>query len=134
MAPGLPYAIAAQLAFPGRQCIAMVGDGGFTMLMAEMATAVRYKLPVKVIIFKNGILSMDKYEQEELGNPFYGADLQPIDFVKVSEACGAEGYHCSNPSEIAPTLKKAFASQKPAVIEVDVDPNEKPAKPDEVKV
>ena len=53
MGSGLPYAIAAQLAFPGRQCVAMVGDGGFTMLMGEMVTAVRYKLPVKIIIFKN---------------------------------------------------------------------------------
>ena len=60
MAPGLPYAIAAQVAFPGRQSVAMVGEGGFTMLMGEMATAVLYNLPVKIVIFKNGILSMDK--------------------------------------------------------------------------
>ena len=60
MAPGLPYAIAAQVAFPGRQSVSMVGDGGFTMLMGEMATAVLYNLPVKIVIFKNGILSMDK--------------------------------------------------------------------------
>jgi pyruvate dehydrogenase (quinone) len=134
MAPGLPYAIAAQLAYPKRQSVAMVGDGGFTMLMGEMATAVLYNLPVKIIIFKNGILSMDKYEQEELGNPDYGIDLQPINFVKIAEACGAEGYRCTRPDEVASTLRKAFASSKPAVIEVTVDPDEKPAKPDEVKV
>ena len=132
MAPGLPYAIAAQIAYPGRQSVAMVGDGGFTMLMAEMATAVRYNLPIKVIIFKNGILSMDKYEQEELGNPDYGVELQSIDFAGVAIACGAEGYRISQPGDVASTLKIAFASKRPAVIEVVVDPNEKPAKPDEV--
>jgi pyruvate dehydrogenase (quinone) len=133
MAPGLPYAIAAQIAFPGRQSVAMVGDGGFTMLMGEVATAVRYKLPIKIVIFKNGILSMDKYEQEELGNPDYGIDLQPIDFAGIARACGAEGYTINKSSEVASTLKKAFASAQPAVIEVYVDPNEKPAKPEEVK-
>ena len=132
MAPGLPYAIAAQVAYPGRQCVAMVGDGGFTMLMGEMATAVRYNLPVKIVIFKNGILSMDKYEQEELGNPDYGVDLQPINFAGIAIACGAEGYTITQPGELTSTLKKAFASKRPAVIEVAVDPNEKPAKPDEV--
>jgi len=134
MAPGLPYAIAAQVAYPNRQSVAMVGDGGFTMLMGEMATAVLYNLPVKIVIFKNGILSMDKYEQEELGNPDYGIDLQPINFGMIAEACGAEGYSISQASEVESTLRKAFASNKPAVIEVLVDPNEKPAKPDEVKI
>lgn len=134
MAPGLPYALAAQVAFPNRQCVAMVGDGGFTMLMGEMATAVHYNLPVKIVIFKNGILSMDKYEQEELGNPYYGTELQPIDFAKMAESCGAEGYTVNRSSELAATLKTAFASSRPAVIQVTVDPNELPAKPDQVKV
>src|ERR1700712_5561283 len=91
MGPALPYAIAAQLAFPGRQSVAMVGDGSFTMLMGEMATAVLYNLPVKVIIFKNNALAMDRFEQEEIGSKRYGIDLQPINFVKIAEACGAEG-------------------------------------------
>ena len=76
---------------------------------------------------------MDKYEQEELGNPDYGVALQPIDFAGVARACGAEGYTITRSSEVESTLKKAFASGRPAVIEVEVDPNEKPAKPDEVQ-
>ncbi|MVN21610.1 pyruvate oxidase [Mucilaginibacter sp. HMF7410] len=132
MAPGLPYAIAAQIAYPGRQSIAMVGDGGFTMLMGEMATAVRYNLPVKVVVFKNNTLSMDQYEQLDIGSKPYGIDLQPIDFVKIAEACGAEGYRCTKPDEIASTLKKAFASTRPAVIEVLVDPEQNPAPPDKL--
>ena len=76
MANGLPYAIAAQVAFPERQCIAFVGDGGFTMLMGEFATAVQYKLPVKVIIIKNNSLGMIRWEQIAfLGNPEFGVEL-----------------------------------------------------------
>ncbi len=133
MAPALPYAIAAQLAFPNRQSIALTGDGGFTMLMGEVATAVRYNLPIKVIIFKNNALSMDRFEQEEMGYEPYGDTLQPIDFAKIAEAMGAEGYSCAQPAELAGTLKRAFASPRPAVIEVDVDPNEPPLPPEKLK-
>jgi pyruvate dehydrogenase (quinone) len=133
MAPGLPYALAAQVAYPNRQCIAMVGDGSFTMLMGELATAVLYDLPVKVIIFKNNALAMDRFEQEDLGNPDYGITLQPIDFAKIAEACGAEGYTCKNPEEIIPTLKLAFGSKKPCVIQVEVDPDENPLPPEKIK-
>jgi len=132
MAPGVPYAIAAQLANPGRQCIAMVGDGGFTMLMGEMATAVLYNLPIKVIIFKNNILAMDGFEQEEIGSKRYGIELQPIEFAKIAEACGAEGYKCVKPEDVASVLTKAFASDKPCVIEVDVDPDTPPSAPENV--
>src|SRR5919198_2776985 len=76
MACGLPYAIAAQVAYPERQCIAFVGDGGFSMLMAEFATAVQYNLPVKVVIVKNNVLGQIKWEQMVfLGNPEYGVEL-----------------------------------------------------------
>lgn len=132
MAPGLPYAIGAQLAYPGRQCVAFVGDGGFTMLMGEMATAVMYNLPVKVIVFKNGHLAMDRFEQEEMGNKDYGIWLQTIDFAEVAKACGAEGYSCSTPADLSSTLQRAFATNKPAVIEVVVDADEEPATPDKV--
>lgn len=133
MAPGLPYALAAQLAFPGRQCIAMVGDGSFTMLMGELATAVRYNLPVKVIVFKNNALILDGFEQEEIGGKRYGIELQPINFAQVAQACGAEGYSCSRAEDLPATLRKAFASNKPAVIEVVVDANTPPDPPEKLK-
>jgi pyruvate dehydrogenase (quinone) len=132
MAPGLPYAIAAQLAYPGRQCVAMVGDGGFTMLMGEMATAVLYQLPIRVIIFKNNLLAMDKFEQEEIGSKDYGVQLLPIDFVKIAEACGAKGYSCSDPNELNSVLKKAFSTNGPVVVEVQVDPQARPDPPDKL--
>src|SRR5215204_2056748 len=76
MACGLPYAIAAQLAYPERQCIAFVGDGGFAMLMSEFATAVQYNLPIKVIILKNNTLGMIRWEQMAfLGNPEFGVEF-----------------------------------------------------------
>jgi thiamine pyrophosphate-dependent acetolactate synthase large subunit-like protein len=132
MAPALPYAIAAQIAYPERQSVALVGDGGFTMLMGEMATAVKYSLPIKVILFKNNSLAMVRFEQEGIGNPDYGVELQPIDFVKYADACGAEGYRCTRPEEVEPIFRKALASSGPALVEVHVDPDERPAEPDQV--
>jgi pyruvate dehydrogenase (quinone) len=78
MANALPYAMAAQLAYPQRQVVAFVGDGGFSMLMAEFVNCVKYRLPIKVIIVKNNSLGMIKWEQMVfLGNPEYGCELQP---------------------------------------------------------
>ena len=78
MAPGLPFAIAAQFAFPKRQSVAVVGDGGFAMLMAELSTAVQHNLPVKIVLLKNNSLSEVRFEQEDLKYPQFGCDLPPI--------------------------------------------------------
>lgn len=127
MAPGLPCSIAAQIAFPERQSIAFVGDGGFTMLMGEFATAVKYNLPILVVIIKNDTLGQIKWEQIVfLGNPEYGCELQPINFAKYAEACGGLGFTVEKPEDIRPTLEKALASGKPCVVEVVVDPFEPP--------
>ncbi|THD57492.1 MAG: pyruvate oxidase [Phenylobacterium sp.] len=134
MAPGLPFAIAAQIAYPRRQSVAVVGDGGFAMLMGELTTAVAHKLPVKVIVLKNNSLAEVKFEQQEIGNPEYGCDLAPIDFVAFARACGAEGFRCATPAEIGPAIRAALASPGVAVVEAVVDANERPAKPDELKV
>jgi thiamine pyrophosphate-dependent acetolactate synthase large subunit-like protein len=134
MGPALPYAIAAQLAFPERQCIALAGDGGLTMLMGEIATAVKHKLPVKVIVFRNNNLALEVEEQRKLGNPLYGCELQPIDFAGVARACGAEGFTCRTSEEVEPALMKAFSAGGPAIVDVHVDPHELPAKPDKVSL
>jgi hypothetical protein len=73
--------VRAQLAYPGRQSVAIVGDGGFAMLMAELSTAVAQNLPVKIILLKNNSLAEVKFEQKEIGNPENGCDLPPIDIV-----------------------------------------------------
>jgi pyruvate dehydrogenase (quinone) len=127
MAPGLPYAIAAQAAYPGCQVVAFVGDGGFSMLMADFATAVKHGLPIKVVVIKNNVLGQIKWEQMIfLGNPEYGVKLHPIDFVKFAEACGGLGFRCESPSEVRSVLGAAFASDKPALVEAMVDPFEPP--------
>lgn len=130
MAPGLPYSIGAKVAYPDRQSIAFVGDGGFTMLMGEIATAVKYNLPIKVVIIKNNVLGQIKWEQIVfLGNPEYVVDLQSIDFTKFAEACGAIGYHVDQPQDVKGALDSAFRSDRPAVVEVVVDANEPPWPP-----
>ena len=134
MAPGLPFAISAQLAYPDRQSVAIVGDGGFAMLMAEMTTAVQNNLPVKIVILKNNRLAEVEFEQVALGNPPFGCNLGPIDFVAFAHACGADGYRCERPEELRPAIEAALRSPKPALVEAVVDANEKPAEPDELHV
>jgi len=127
MAPGLPYAIAAKIAYPSRQSVAFVGDGGFTMLMGEFATAVKYRLPIKVVIVKNNVLGMIKWEQMVfLGNPEYGVELEPIDFVRFAESCGAIGFRCERPDEVRSALEAMMLADGPALCEAIVDPFEPP--------
>jgi pyruvate dehydrogenase (quinone)/pyruvate oxidase len=130
MANGLPYAIAAQLAYPERQVVAFVGDGGLSMLMAELATCVKYRLPVKVVVIKNNTLGMIKWEQMVfLGNPEFACDLQPIDFAAVARACGATGLTIDDPARCGAQLDQALATPGPVVIEAVVDPFEPPLPP-----
>jgi pyruvate dehydrogenase (quinone)/pyruvate oxidase len=130
MGNGVPYAIAAQVAHPKRQCIAVVGDGGFTMTMGEFATAVKYQLPIKVFIFKNNSLGMIKWEQMVfLGNPEYGCDLQPIDFAAFARACGAEGFTIEHPEDCEEIVARALATPGPVIVEALVNPHEPPMPP-----
>jgi len=130
MAPGLPYAIAAQIAYPDRQCVAFVGDGGFSMLMAELATCVKYKLPVKIFVIKNNTLGQIKWEQMVfLGNPEYGCDLQPINFALFAQACGATGLTIENPRDCGRMIEQALNTPGPVLVEAVVDPYEPPMPP-----
>jgi pyruvate dehydrogenase (quinone) len=130
MANGVPYAIAAQVAYPDRQVVAFVGDGGFSMLMAEFANCVRYKLPIKVVIVKNNTLGMIKWEQMVfLGNPEYGCELQPIDFAAFARACGGTGFTVEDPAQCRAVLDQAFATPGPVVVEAIVDPFTPPMPP-----
>jgi pyruvate dehydrogenase (quinone)/pyruvate oxidase len=130
MACSLPYAIAAQIAFPDRQSIAFVGDGGFAMLMGEFATAVQYDLPIKVFVIKNDTLGMIRWEQMAfLGNPEFGVEFTPIDFAKFAEACGGIGYSIKEPNQVRSTVRNAMKESKPNLIEAYVDPFEPPMPP-----
>ena len=130
MACSLPYAIAAKIAFPDRQSIAFVGDGGFAMLMGEFATAVQYDLPIKVFVIKNNTLGMIRWEQMAfLGNPEFGVEFTPIDFAKFAEACGGIGYSIKEPNQVRSTVRNAMKESKPTLIEAYVDPFEPPMPP-----
>ncbi|HEV2123960.1 MAG TPA: thiamine pyrophosphate-dependent enzyme [Chloroflexota bacterium] len=123
MACGLPYAIGAQVAYPDRQVVAFVGDGGFTMLMGEMATAVKHKLPIKVFVIKNNTLGQIKWEQMVfLGNPEYECELHPIDFTKIAEACGATGLRLEDPKQAGNVIDQALNTPGPVLVEAVVDP------------
>ncbi|MFZ0391489.1 MAG: thiamine pyrophosphate-dependent enzyme [Calditrichia bacterium] len=127
MANGFPYSIAAQVAYPDRQVVALVGDGGFSMLMAELSTCIKYDLPVKIIIVKNNTLGQIKWEQMVfLGNPEYGCDLQPMDFAMYAKSCGATGFTIKDPKKCGSILDEALNTKGPVIVEAVVDPFEPP--------
>jgi pyruvate dehydrogenase (quinone) len=132
MGSSLPYSVAAAVAYPGRQIVCFSGDGGFTMMMGELLTMVKYKLPVKVVVLKNNVLGQIKWEQMVFeGNPQFGVELQPLDFALYAKACGANGFTLDDPDCAADVLREAFESEGPAVVQALIDPNE-PALPGHV--
>ncbi|GAB3975819.1 thiamine pyrophosphate-dependent enzyme [Plantactinospora veratri] len=128
MACGLPYAIAMQLAFPGRQVIAYVGDGGFAMLMAEFLTAVRHDLPVKVIVNNNNSYGQILWEQILLGYPEYAVrHREPAaDFSAWARSCGGYGIKVTEPGQVSEAVRTALAHPGPALVDCTVNPNEPP--------
>ena len=130
MACGLPYAIGASTAFPDRQVVAVVGDGSAAMLMGDFVTLRKYNLNAKIIVIKNNALGQIKWEQMVfLGNPEFGCELEPIDFVKVAEGCGISAISIDDPARCADQLRKALATPGPCLIEAVVDPFEPPMPP-----
>jgi pyruvate dehydrogenase (quinone) len=128
MAPGLPYAIGIQHAYPGRQVIAFVGDGGFAMLMADFLTAVRYQLPVKVIVDNNNGYAQILWEQIILGYPEYAVrhEAPEADFAAWARACGGYGAKVTEPGDLEDAVRAALAHPGPALIDCDVNPDEPP--------
>jgi pyruvate dehydrogenase (quinone)/pyruvate oxidase len=128
MAPGLPYAIGIQHANPGRQVIAYIGDGGFAMLMAEFNTACRYRLPIKVVINNNNSLGQILWEQMVLGYPEEGVRFgEPVpDYAGWARAAGGHGVHVGKAADLSDAVATALAVDGPALVDVDVNPNEPP--------
>ena len=123
MACGLPYAIAAQLAYPDRTVAAFVGDGGLSMLMAEMATCMKYQLPIKIIVIKNNYLGQIMWEQMVfLGNPEFACELQPIDFAAVARGFGFTAFTLEDPERASAVVEEAIHHRGPVLIEAVVDP------------
>ncbi len=130
MMAALPYAIGAQVAYPDRQVVALTGDGSLTMMMGELATLAQHGLPVKVVVMRNDVLGLIKWEQMAfLGNPQYGVELAPVDFVQVAEACGVRGVRIDDPATVGDQLAEALRFDGPALIEAVVDPHDMPMTP-----
>ncbi len=122
MASGLPYAIAAGIAFPGRPIAAVVGDGGLAMQLGEFSTAVRYGIDLKLLVIKNNMLNQIAWEQMMfLGNPQFACELAPIDFALAADAMGGIGYSVSAPEQVEAVLDEAFSAVGPVIIEAVVD-------------
>jgi pyruvate dehydrogenase (quinone) len=124
MANAAPNAFGAQLAYPGRQTIALCGDGGFTMLgLGDLLTQVERKTPVVQIILNNESLDFVKIEQQEAGILPFGVEFKNPNFAKVAEAMGAEGIRIEEPSDVRDGLAEALAHKGgPVVVDAVVDP------------
>ena len=123
MANAMPQAIGASFAYPGRQVIALCGDGGISMLLGDLATIAQYKLPVKIIVFNNRSLGMVKLEMEVAGLPDNETDMQNPDFALVAQAMGIKSYTVSRPDDVLPVLVEALNSPEAALLNVMTDPN-----------
>jgi pyruvate dehydrogenase (quinone) len=133
MGSALTYAIGAQIAFPERQVIAFAGDGGLTMVLGELATCVKYKLPIKIVVLKNNVLGMIRWEQMMfMGNPEFGVELQDIDFAKVAEGFGLKAIHVERPEDLRHSMVELLRTDGPALLQAVTDPFE-PIMPGQIK-
>jgi len=123
MANAMPQAIGAALAFPGRQAVALCGDGGISMLLGDLATIKQYNLPIKIIVFNNHSLGMVKLEMEVAGLPDNETNMVNPDFALVAEAMGFKGITINDPADVETGLRNAFAHEGPVLVNVITDPN-----------
>lgn len=118
MANAMPQALGAQAAFPGRQVVSMSGDGGFTMLMGDVLSAIQLGLPVKIVVFNNGLLGFVDMEMKVAGFLPFGTDLRNPDFAAMVRPLGFLGIRVEDPAEVRPALEQAFAHDGPALVDV----------------
>jgi pyruvate oxidase len=119
---GLPGAIAAKLARPEKKVFCITGDGGFAMAMADLVTAVKYHLPMVVVVLNNRELGMIRVEQQQEHYPNFGTDLLNPDFAAYGESCGGRGIRVTRPAELEPAIRKAISLDTVVVVDVETDP------------
>ncbi|MEY2441404.1 MAG: hypothetical protein QOJ46_830 [bacterium] len=124
MANAMPHALGAQALDRGRQVIAFCGDGGLTMLLGDLLTAVAYDLPATFVVFDNGRLGMVKLEQEQGGLPEFGTKLHNPDLAAVARAMGLTGIRVTDPAEIDNAVQQALATAGPVLLDVLTNPEE----------
>jgi len=118
MANAMAHAIGAQASQPGRQVVSMSGDGGFTMLMGDLITLTQMKLPVKVVIFNNGVLGFVALEMKASGFIETGVDLQNPDFAAMARAMGIHAIRVEDPGDLPQAIRDVLAHDGPAVLDV----------------
>ncbi len=124
MANAMPQALGAQALDRNRQVIAFCGDGGLTMLLGDLLTAVAYDLPITFVVFDNGRLGMVKLEQEQGGLPEFGTKLHNPDLAALGRAMGLAGIRVSDPAEIDGAVREALATAGPVLLDVLTNPEE----------
>ena len=122
MGAGLPGAMAAQVAYPDKQVVCITGDGGFSMVMGDFLTAVKYELPVKIILFNNKQLGMIMQEQKVENYHNWQTDLYNCDFAEFARNCGGIGIKVMDPKELDRSIENALSSDKPVIVDIDTDP------------
>jgi pyruvate oxidase len=119
---GLPGALAAALAYPDRQAVCIAGDGGFSMVMSDFLTALKYQMPVKVFVLNNQSLGMIQQEQKVEGYQTWQTELYNYNFAEFGEHSGGTGIKVTDPSELEAAVDRALSANKPAIVDIDTDP------------
>lgn len=119
---GFPAALTSQLLYPDKQVVCITGDGGFSMVMADFLTAIKYELPIKVFIFNNRQLGMIMQEQKMEGYDNWQTELQDLDYAAYARCCGGVGIKVENPEDLPAAVEKALKSEKPVIVDIDTDP------------
>jgi pyruvate oxidase len=118
---GLPGAMASALVYPDRQIVCISGDGGFTQVMGDFLTAVKYQLPVKIFVLNNKSLGMIQQEEKVEGYSNMETELFDFNFAKYGDASGGIGIKVTEPFELEAAVDKALVSQKPTIVDIDTD-------------
>ncbi|HCR3982182.1 TPA: ubiquinone-dependent pyruvate dehydrogenase [Kluyvera ascorbata] len=133
MANAMPQALGAQATEPGRQVVAMCGDGGFSMLMGDFLSVVQMKLPVKIVVFNNSVLGFVAMEMKAGGYLTDGTELHDTNFARIAEACGITGIRVEKAADVDDALQRAFSIDGPVLVDVVVA-KEELAIPPQVKL
>jgi len=119
---GLPGALAAALAYPNRQIICIAGDGGFSMVMGDFLTALKYQMPVKIFVLNNQSLGMIQQEQKVEGYQSWQTELYNYNFADFAEHSGGNGIKVTEPDKLEAAVDKALSIKKPVIVDIDTDP------------
>jgi len=124
MANAMPQALGACALDRSREVVAFCGDGGLTMLLGDLLTAVHHALPVRLVVFNNGRLGMVKLEQEQAGLPEFGTQLQDVDLAAIATAAGLHAIRVTDPDALDEAVRTVFAHPGPALLDVVTNPEE----------